>query len=102
VGCDGSLSTTRDLLGVSFEGEPYATTLLLADAVLEGDLSRDRSHAFQGPSGAFVAVPLPGGYTRAVVWGPPTEGHLQPTLEDIHALMDRHGPGGLTLKDPAG
>lgn len=100
VGCDGRTSATRGLLGVSFDGEPYATTLLMADAVLEGGISRDRSHTFQGPSGAFIAVPLPGGLTRAVVYAPPSEGHVEPTLEAIESLMDRYGPGGLSLHDP--
>lgn len=100
VGCDGRTSATRELIGVSFDGEPYATTLLMADAMLDGELSRERSHTFQGPAGAFIAVPLPGGLTRAVVYAPPSEGHVEPTLEAIEGLMDRYGPGGLSLHDP--
>ncbi len=100
VGCDGRTSPTRDMLGIGFEGERYETTLLLADAVLDGEVARDRSHTFQGTSGAFIAVPLPGGLTRAVVYGPPTEGRVEPTLDRIHELMHQHGPAELSLRDP--
>jgi 3-(3-hydroxy-phenyl)propionate hydroxylase len=100
AGCDGHGSTVRSLLDIPFEGEQYATTLLLADAVLEGQLAGDRSHTFQGTTGAFIAVPLPGGLFRAVVYGPPSHGRVEPTLDKIQALIDEHGPGGLRLHDP--
>ncbi|HEV2744706.1 MAG TPA: FAD-dependent monooxygenase, partial [Rubrobacter sp.] len=60
VGCDGAHSRVRKALGVSFEGSTYEEKFLLADANLDWNRERNRTHTWFPPDGMFTVFPLPG------------------------------------------
>lgn len=62
VGCDGSASKVRDLLGISFDGERYPDHFVLADMDIDWPLARDSSHGFLLGDGALIAIPMPDGW----------------------------------------
>jgi hypothetical protein len=53
------------------------------------------------PTGACVIVPMPGGIARVYVSARrETTGRPEPTPAAIQALVDLHGPGGISLGEP--
>jgi 2-polyprenyl-6-methoxyphenol hydroxylase-like FAD-dependent oxidoreductase len=59
VGCDGSRSRVRELLGIPFEGAAYEQVFGLVDGDYETELPIDEAHYFMGESGVVVVVGLP-------------------------------------------
>ncbi len=59
VGCDGVRSTVRDLLRLSYEGAPYETGILLADAEISWNLEQDADQILLVRGRPIVAIPLP-------------------------------------------
>ena len=101
VGCDGSHSRVRHVLGARFEGQPYPFDWLLADAELEGAASNDQVHVHWVPVGQPVAlIPIDGRLWRVSTPMPAQRGGAAPTLEEIQGLLDARGPGGITIRNP--
>ncbi len=103
LGCDGAHSTTRHALGMEFAGAPYDESFLLADLRLEATLDPRRAHLFFAPDGVLALFPF-GGERWRVVANIPPEARVQAlpelTLEEVQTLVDRRGPGGVSLSDP--
>ena len=61
VGADGGSSRVRKMAGIKFEGiTDEADRMLIVDAAVDGDLSRNYWHVWPGARGRFVgACPLP-------------------------------------------
>ncbi|MEU9419304.1 FAD-dependent monooxygenase [Streptomyces sp. NPDC048272] len=94
AGCDGGRSTTRALLGISFEGtSEEEQTMVIGDVTAPG-LGRDVWHQwFTSDGGAMMLCPIPGTDTFQLQasrerdeYGRP----LPPSLESFQRLFDRH------------
>jgi hypothetical protein len=101
VGCDGAHSRVRHLLDVPFVGQPYPWDWLLADAQLDWDGRADHVHLFAQPDGLPLAcVPITRRLWRLSIPTPGDRGGTSPTLEEIQALVEARGPGGMRVSDP--
>jgi 2-polyprenyl-6-methoxyphenol hydroxylase-like FAD-dependent oxidoreductase len=67
VGCDGAHSRVRDLVGIGFTGEEYATHIILADV----PIAEPPAEALFGRTsgdGLVVVVPFGDGWFRVILW----------------------------------
>jgi 2-polyprenyl-6-methoxyphenol hydroxylase-like FAD-dependent oxidoreductase len=103
VGCDGAHSVVRHTLGLSFLGETLQTDWILADIHLSGmQLPASEMAAYWHEDGVLVLFPISPGRYRVVADSGRSEGShpVDPTLAQVQAVVDRRGPGGLSLSDP--
>jgi 2-polyprenyl-6-methoxyphenol hydroxylase-like FAD-dependent oxidoreductase len=103
IGCDGAHSTVRHTLGLPFLGETLQTDWILADAHMSATAMPDSEMAvYWHEDGVLVVFPIsPGRYRIIADIGLSEAAHpVDPTLEQVQAIVDRRGPGGLTLFDP--
>nr|WSX73332.1 FAD-dependent monooxygenase [Streptomyces sp. NBC_00899]WSX80602.1 FAD-dependent monooxygenase [Streptomyces sp. NBC_00899] len=121
VGCDGAHSRTRQVLGLSFEGDAFPEEYMLADVEVDWDLPSGYTvrSVHQDAGGAtddvLVCVPLPGrGRYRMSMLVPPElsvpapaageevahglESGRAPELRDIQAVLDRLSPRPTTAR----
>lgn len=68
VGCDGTSSTTRKLVGIDFPGVKLSERFLLADVHLDWDLSRDGTSGWVHPDGLVGVMPMPDESGRDDLW----------------------------------
>lgn len=90
IGCDGSHSIVRKLLGLSFEGRAFPSTFSLADVRIEWSRSHDEAYGFLGPKGLLGVIPLPEpGRYRLVFQLPRVVGAESPppTLKEVQQLL---------------
>ncbi|NUR91750.1 MAG: NAD(P)-binding protein, partial [Nonomuraea sp.] len=66
VAADGMHSTVREHTGISFTGDTYAQSFVLADVRLAEGAVRDEVNLYFDPAGLTVLAPLPGGRHRIV------------------------------------
>ncbi|MFE5959653.1 FAD-dependent monooxygenase [Streptomyces rubiginosohelvolus] len=96
VGCDGSHSSVRKLLGIGFEGATAEDQVMVCGDVdlADGALDRTRWHQWFDEDGAVMLCPIPG--TRTGWWfqaGPERDGRgrpLAPTADGFRRLLARH------------
>jgi 2-polyprenyl-6-methoxyphenol hydroxylase-like FAD-dependent oxidoreductase len=103
LGCDGAHSVVRHGLGMPFAGETLNSDWMLADVHMSGYPFPDSEPSvYWHKDGAFVIFPIVPGRYRVLADLPMTSGAVppQPTLEQVQAIIDRRGPGGLTAFDP--
>jgi 2-polyprenyl-6-methoxyphenol hydroxylase-like FAD-dependent oxidoreductase len=103
AGCDGAHSTTRHGLGMEFEGDTIQNDFVLADIHVSGrrtgplelDIHLHRD-------GVLVFFPITPNRYRVIADLGEAKGTrpADPTLEQIQAIIDRRGPGGITVSDP--
>ncbi|MBV8474675.1 MAG: FAD-dependent monooxygenase [Hyphomicrobiales bacterium] len=100
IGCDGAHSTVRRTLGMPFDGETLTTHFVLADVHVDGLAAPKAELAiFWNQDGIFVLFPIsPGRYRLIADVG--ALAPAEPTLADVQAIVDRRGPGGVTLSQP--
>ena len=67
VGCDGSRSAVRRLIGVDFVGERYPTHILLADVQLPNP-PEEAMFARNNDEGVVLCVPFGDGWYRVIAW----------------------------------
>ena len=67
VGCDGSHSAIRGLIGVDFVGKQYETHILLADAQLT-DPPAEAMFTRNNNDGVVLCVPFGDGWYRVLTW----------------------------------
>ncbi|MFW7267486.1 FAD-dependent monooxygenase [Gluconacetobacter sp. Hr-1-5] len=101
VGCDGAHSLVRRTLGMKFEGDTLSTGFLIADVHLTGLAIPPAELAiFWHPDGALMVFPVsPGRYRIIADIG--TLSGQKPNLGQVQSIVDRRGPGGVTVSDPA-
>lgn len=105
-GCDGSRSAVRTLLGIDFPGGDYRRAFILGDVKLDWDGPRDELQFFISRRGYLLVIPMPGGMHRVIAQTDRTlaefEGDEKPraTLEELRAVVERNGPGGIRLHSP--
>ena len=103
VGCDGAHSAVRHGLGAPFAGETLKSDWMLADAHMTGYPHPDNEFSVSWHhDGVFVIFPISPGRYRILADLPATgaEQPPTPTLEQVQAIIDRRGPGGLKVFDP--
>ncbi|MGU3496729.1 FAD-dependent monooxygenase [Xanthobacteraceae bacterium A53D] len=101
VGADGARSTVRHELGIAFEGYTEPQAFILADVRIDGGNLDRRSIYIWWHGGATVALfPFTDDTWRLFGARPDATDETPPTLAEMQAYMDRHGPPGCTLSDP--
>jgi 2-polyprenyl-6-methoxyphenol hydroxylase-like FAD-dependent oxidoreductase len=103
IGCDGAHSLVRNGLGMTFEGSTQASDWALADVDLTGLADPDRIGIFWHADGVLAIFPIRGERFRVIadLGRAGGEGHrVDPTLEEVQAIVDRRGPGGVRLSNP--
>jgi 2-polyprenyl-6-methoxyphenol hydroxylase-like FAD-dependent oxidoreductase len=103
LGCDGAHSVVRHTLGVPFAGETLNSDWMLADVHMSGYPFPDtEASVYWHKDGAFVIFPISPGRYRVLADLAPSRDAAppEPTLEQVQAIIDRRGPGGLTAFDP--
>ncbi|MFG2994914.1 FAD-dependent monooxygenase [Streptomyces sp. NPDC048340] len=104
AGCDSGRSTTRQLLGIPFEGHTEeADTMVLGDVTAAG-LSRDHWHQwFTSDGGGILLCPIPGSEVFQLQASPELDAQgrpIPPSLEGFQRLFDRHARvPGIRLAD---
>ncbi|SPB14424.1 monooxygenase FAD-binding protein [Caballeronia novacaledonica] len=110
VGADGARSTVRHALGIEFEGYTEPALFLLGDVHIDGgDLDRHSIHIWWHNGGTVALFPFEHDVWRIIVereGSPQTAGDdssadTPATLEELQQAMDRHGPPGTRLSQPA-
>jgi 2-polyprenyl-6-methoxyphenol hydroxylase-like FAD-dependent oxidoreductase len=100
AGCDGAHSFVRHSLGFPFEGDTLQTTFILADVHVAGlERAAPEIEIYWHEEGALVLFPISPGRFR-IVADAGNEQRRDPTLEEIQAIVDRRGPGGVTVSNP--
>lgn len=90
VGADGMHSTVREHTGISFTGDTYAQSFVLADVHLDWAGAEDEVSLYFDPAGVTVLAPLPGGRHRIVATV--DEAPESPDAAAVQALLDARGP----------
>jgi 2-polyprenyl-6-methoxyphenol hydroxylase-like FAD-dependent oxidoreductase len=99
IGCDGAHSIVRKTLGIPFEGETLETCFILADVHVAGLEAGTELELFWHQDGIVVFFPIsPGRYRIVADGGAPDR--RDPTFDEVQAIVDQRGPGGVTLSDP--
>ncbi|MFO1418891.1 MAG: FAD-dependent monooxygenase [Methylotetracoccus sp.] len=101
VGCDGAHSQIRRTLDLSFDGvtEPYRW--VLADVAIDGRLPDAEAIIYWHASGMLALFRIDRDRWRIIASDPEPDQPDAPTLENIRQLVERRGPTGLRLRDPA-
>ena len=99
IGCDGAHSATRHALAVPFDGGDYQESFMFADLGVTGPLSKDAVHLFFHPEGLLIFIPINEKLWRIIANLPGTGDDSLPTLEEMQALVDQRGPGGVSLSN---
>jgi 2-polyprenyl-6-methoxyphenol hydroxylase-like FAD-dependent oxidoreductase len=103
IGCDGAHSTVRHTLGLSFVGDTLQSDWILADVHLAGSsLPASELAAYWHEDGVLAVFPISPGRFRVVADRGRSEGPhpVDPTLDEVQAVLDRRGPGGVVAADP--
>ncbi len=104
IGCDGAHSTIRHGIGMQFEGNTLPSSWLLADIHLAGNPTPpDEIATYWHADGLLMIFPIVPGRFRVIGdmdTVTPGEQSKDPTLEDVQALLDQRGPGGIQASTP--
>jgi 2-polyprenyl-6-methoxyphenol hydroxylase-like FAD-dependent oxidoreductase len=104
IGCDGAHSAVRHGLGMQFEGETLPSNWVLADVHLAGVRTPpDEMDMYWHSDGVLALFPITRDRYRIIAdVGDAQAGAHQsdPTLEEVQALLDRRGPGGIEASSP--
>jgi 2-polyprenyl-6-methoxyphenol hydroxylase-like FAD-dependent oxidoreductase len=99
VGADGMHSTVRDQADITFEGDSYAESFVLADVHMTGATPTAEVILVWAKAGLTVIAPLPDGSFRIVA--PLEDAPEEPSPELIQQLIDDRTDrlGGMTVTD---
>jgi len=104
IGCDGAHSTVRHGLGMQFEGETLPSSWILADVHLAGVRTPpNEMDMYWHSDGVLALFPITRDRYRVIADVGDTQAGAHPsdpTLEEVQALLDRRGPGGLEASSP--
>jgi len=103
IGCDGAHSAVRHGLGLTFPGDTLQSDWILADLHLTGYPHPATELAtYWHDDGVLLIIPMSATRFRIIADiglskdGPP----VNPTLDQVQAIMDGRGPGGMVASDP--
>jgi 2-polyprenyl-6-methoxyphenol hydroxylase-like FAD-dependent oxidoreductase len=103
IGCDGAHSIVRHSLGMTFEGNTLPSDFILADVHLRGfPVPENELGVYWHEDGVLAVFPITPGRFRIVADLGVSDGPQPraPSLEDVQEVVDRRGPGGVTVTDP--
>ncbi|UOK69820.1 FAD-dependent monooxygenase [Ancylobacter polymorphus] len=104
IGCDGAHSPVRHRLGLAFAGETLGSDWAQGDFHLTGmPFPVDEFATCLHRDGPAVLFPLAPGRYRVIIGLGPNPAPTAPPPPDMagfQALLDRRGPGGITLTEP--
>src|SRR5690606_31121273 len=106
IGCDGSRSAVRDQAKIAFEGGDYGNAFILGDAQIDWGGPKDELQFFLSGKGYMLLVPMPDGLHRIIAQTDrkyedfQSKDRPQATLEELQAIVDRNGPGGIRVHSP--
>lgn len=107
IGCDGARSAVRHALAIPFEGYTEPGLYVLGDVKISGGALDARSlYLWWGGGGSVALFPFEDGVWRLFAERKggsevAKDSDMPPTLAELQAIMDRHGPPGLSLSDPS-
>lgn len=102
IACDGAHSPIRHHLGLSFEGETLGNDWAQGDFHIAGvPFPVNEFATYWHEDGPMVLFPLGGSRYRLIVGLGVSSGSTPPppSVEAFQAILDRRGPGGITLTD---
>jgi 2-polyprenyl-6-methoxyphenol hydroxylase-like FAD-dependent oxidoreductase len=107
IGCDGAHSAVRHQLGMQFEGDTLKSDWILADVHMTGVPNPGEIAVMWHSEGVLALFPITHNRYRVIAdVGDGTNkthrasANADPTLEEVQAVMDRRGPGGILASDP--
>jgi len=104
IGCDGAHSTVRHQLGMEFHGETSLIEWILADIHLENHPRAPEINVVWHSDGILATFPIAEDRYRVIadVGAVPEnpKAPVDPTLEDVQAILDRRFPGGVRATNP--
>jgi 2-polyprenyl-6-methoxyphenol hydroxylase-like FAD-dependent oxidoreductase len=103
IGCDGAHSAVRHGLGLSFPGNTLQSDWILADLHLSGyPLPTTEMVTYWHEDGVLLIIPMSATRFRIIAdLGLSKENApANPTLDQVQAIVDRRGPGGMTTENP--
>ena len=104
IGCDGAHSAVRHGLGMQFEGDTLPSNWVLADVHLAGGPTPpDEIALYWHAAGVLGVFPITPGRYRVVADVGETkadEHRRDPTMEEVQALLDQRGSGGIRASAP--
>jgi 2-polyprenyl-6-methoxyphenol hydroxylase-like FAD-dependent oxidoreductase len=107
IGCDGAHSAVRHQLGMQFEGDTLKSDWVLADVHMTGVPNPGEIAIMWHSEGVLALFPITQDRYRVIADvgdganktnGAPVT--ADPTLEEVQAIMDRRGPGGIIASAP--
>lgn len=102
IGCDGAHSTVRHQLGFEFEGNTLFSDWILGDVHLKGVPNPGEINVIWHADGIIVLFPITETRFRVIadVGVTGAERRPDPSLEEIQAVLDHRGPGGIMASAP--
>jgi len=107
IGCDGAHSVVRHQLGMQFEGNTLSSDWILADIHLSGVPNPGEIAILWHADGVLAIFPITPDRYRVIAnvesKNTKTEGvglTAEPTLDEVQALLDGRGPGGMVASRP--
>jgi 2-polyprenyl-6-methoxyphenol hydroxylase-like FAD-dependent oxidoreductase len=102
IGCDGTHSRVRELLGLQFAGKTYDLQFMLGDVKIDTELSEDQGHGFSRAEGLLAVFPLGNQRWRLIADNPAPgfEQRDKPSLEEWQTIVDTRASVPMELSDP--
>lgn len=103
IGCDGAHSAVRHGLGLSFLGDTLQSDWILADIHLSGyPLPVEEMATYWHEDGVLLVIPMSATRFRLIadIGLSKDSAPAQPTLDQVQAIIDRRGPGGMVVSNP--
>jgi len=103
IGCDGAHSAVRHGLGLSFLGDTLQSDWILADLHLSGyPLPTTEMATYWHEDGVLLIIPMSATRYRIIADVGLSDGSapVNLTLDQVQAIVDRRGPGGMVASDP--
>jgi 2-polyprenyl-6-methoxyphenol hydroxylase-like FAD-dependent oxidoreductase len=103
VGCDGAHSSVRNQLGMEFLGDTLNTDWILADVHLNDVPDAGEINVMWHSEGVLAIFPITKDRYRVIADAGDATNNAQrrdPTLEEVQAVLDRRGPGGIKATAP--
>jgi 2-polyprenyl-6-methoxyphenol hydroxylase-like FAD-dependent oxidoreductase len=101
IGCDGAHSTVRHQLGLEFIGDTLPSNWILADVHLSGLPWQGEIDIVWHADGILAIFPISQDRCRVIAdVGDAGDATPEPTLQEVQAILDQRGPGGVQASAP--